>query len=278
MAVYQLIQYFKYTCFSFIFLFFALDLASQNLYRSRYRVTTTLGSFTLALFKETPLHARQFKRLVQQGYYSGLLFHRAIPEFVIQGGDPLSKTARTGDSLGHGDLGYTVPVELHPNLFHQYGVVGMARESDEINPTRASSACQFYVVVGKKRNPEQLKFELQRIAQKRSYIQWLKDSVKIQWDTISDPQHFRMQELQKLNQGYTLTLSNSQFKAYTSWGGIPHLDGRYTVFGLVINGMDVVERISNSNRDKRDRPYEDIRFSVERIRRWNLFSKKSTHH
>jgi peptidylprolyl isomerase len=256
-------QYFKYTLFLSFFLILGGAVFTQPMYFQKYVIETDSGKMVLALYKKTPLHAANFKKLIKTSYYKDLLFHRTIPEFVIQGGDPLSKNALKGDSLGHGDLGYTVPAEICKELFHGYGAVGMARESDPINPLRASSACQFYIVIGKIRSPKTLEDELNRISEKRFTQQWTLDSTHYDW--ASQTKFFKDSLKNAIYNRVKPVLSSKQLKIYTSMGGIPHLDGRYTVFGNIIWGMHVAEQISVCAKDTRDRPMGDMRFTIRKM-------------
>ncbi len=189
-------------------------------------IKTTMGDIKVKLYPRTIHHTQNFLKLVRQHYYDSLLFHRVIPGFVIQGGDPDSKHAKPGQVLGEGGPGYTIPAEICPEYFHKRGALAMAREGDRVNPTRRSSGSQFYIVVGKVYTNQQL-------------------------DLLE----------QKLHTKFT----PEQRKAYTTIGGTPFLDGQYTVFGQVIEGMDVVDSIANQPRDKFDRPEKDIRIITMKV-------------
>ena len=191
------------------------------------RMNTTAGAIDLRLYDDTPKHKENFLKLVKEHRYDSLLFHRVIKDFMIQGGDPDSKNAPAGALLGEGDLGYTIEAEFMPDVhFHRRGVLAAAREGDMVNPTKASSACQFYIVWGKVYTKEDLE------GYKNYY---------------------------KRRTGKELMLTPEQETAYTTVGGTPHLDGEYTVFGEVVSGLDVVEKIQNAACDANDRPIEDIR-------------------
>ena len=191
------------------------------------RMHTTAGVIELRLYDETPKHRDNFIKLVEEQCFDSLLFHRVIKDFMIQGGDPTSKNAPTGALLGEGDLGYTVEAEFMPEKhFHRRGVLAAAREGDMVNPTKASSASQFYIVWGKVYTKEELE------GYKNYY---------------------------KRRTGRELSLTPEQEAAYTTVGGTPHLDGEYTVFGEVVSGLDVVEKIQNAVCDINDRPIDDIR-------------------
>lgn len=194
---------------------------------ARVQMQTTAGVIELRLYDETPKHRDNFLKLVEEQCFDSLLFHRVIKDFMIQGGDPTSKNAPAGTLLGDGDLGYTVEAEFMPEVhFHRRGVLAAAREGDIDNPTKASSASQFYIVWGKVYTKDELQ------AYKDYY---------------------------KRRTGKELMLTPEQETAYTTVGGTPHLDGEYTVFGEVVSGLDVVEKIQNAACDANDRPIEDIR-------------------
>lgn len=181
---------------------------------------TTLGDITIALYDDTPAHRDNFHKLVNDKFYDGVLFHRIIKGFMIQGGDPDSKTAKPGQRLGSGDVGYTIPAEFVPAHFHKRGAVCAARMGDNVNPQKASSGCQFYIVDGTVYDNDKLNMIAQRTGK---------------------------------------TFSPEQVQAYTTIGGAPFLDGDYTVFGEVINGMEVVDKIASQQKDGADRPLEDIK-------------------
>ena len=199
------------------------------------RMHTTAGVIDLCLYDETPKHRDNFIKLVKEQQFDSLLFHRVIKDFMIQGGDPTSKNAPAGTLLGEGDLGYTIEAEFMPQIhFHRRGVLAAAREGDDVNPTKASSASQFYIVWGKVYTKEQL------------------DAYK---------------EYYQRRTGRELTVTPEQETVYTTVGGTPHLDGEYTVFGEVINGLEVVEKIQGVACDENDRPLEDVRIiKVEMIK------------
>lgn len=212
----------------FIVLALVLALSSCST-RKEYmvRMFTTAGVVDMKLYDETPAHRDNFVKLVKNHQYDSLLFHRVIKDFMIQGGDPASKNAVPGELLGEGDLGYTVEAEFMPDLhYHRRGALAAAREGDDVNPSKASSACQFYIVWGKVYTKEQLE----------SYMEWYKQRT-----------------------GKELNVTPEQFEAYTTVGGTPHLDGGYTVFGEVVKGLEVIETIQNVKCDGNDRPLRDVR-------------------
>jgi peptidyl-prolyl cis-trans isomerase B (cyclophilin B) len=188
---------------------------------------TTEGNIRIALYDETPLHRDNFLKLTRMHVYDSLLFHRVIKNFMIQSGDMNSKNAKPGQRLGTGDFDYTQEPEFRlPQIIHRRGCVAMAREPDVVNPEMRSSACQFYIVWGKRFSSAEIEKAQERL------------------DTMT---HGRVK------------LTPEMIKVYKSVGGTPHLDGQYTVFGEVTEGLDVVERIQKAETDEFDRPFEDIR-------------------
>jgi len=181
---------------------------------------TSMGDIVIALYDDTPAHKANFLKLVNDKFYDGVLFHRIIKGFMIQGGDPDSKTAKPGQHLGSGDVGYTIPAEFVPTRFHKRGAVAAARMGDNVNPQKASSGCQFYIVDGTVYDHDKLNMIAQRTGK---------------------------------------TFSPEQIQAYTTDGGAPFLDGDYTVFGEVVKGITVVDKIAAQQKDGADRPLEDIK-------------------
>lgn len=185
---------------------------------------TTMGVIRLALYDDCPIHRDNFLKLVDEGFYDGLLFHRVIRDFMIQGGDPDSRTAQPGQLLGEGDLDYTMPAEIQlPYYYHLRGVLAAAREGDDVNPDMRSSACQFYIVWGKTWSDRQLKEQRQRLADKG------------------------------------VEMTPQMYQDYIMQGGSPHLDGAYTVFGEVIEGLENIDKIQRVSTDSNDRPLQDVR-------------------
>ena len=195
--------------------------------RQRVLLHTTEGDIVIALADETPIHRDNFMRLVEEHFYDSLLFHRVIYQFMIQTGAPESKDAEPGASLGEGELPYTLEPEFRvPQLYHRRGAVAMAREGDEQNPERRSSSCQFYIVRGKRFSSKDL-------------------------EAIE-------QHVDSMTQGHA-HFTDQMRRDYRRLGGAPGLDGQYTVFGEVVEGMEVVERIQRADTDDYDRPVEDVR-------------------
>jgi peptidyl-prolyl cis-trans isomerase B (cyclophilin B) len=199
----------------------------QNTAEKRLRVEmkSTAGTLVVELFNETPQHRDNFIKLVKEGAYDSLLFHRVIPAFMVQGGDPESKRAEQGAALGNGGPGYTLKAEIVPGLIHRRGALAAARQPDPVNPERDSNGSQFYIVHGKTFQPRELDLLAQRSA--------------------------RM--------GTPVTYTPEQQAIYASEGGAPHLDGAYTVFGQLVEGFEVLDAIAALPCDERDRPLSDIR-------------------
>ena len=214
----------KYAMKVKLLLAFLLVFGICNAQTYKAKIVTNYGTIVVKLYDGTPLHRDNFIKLCNQHFYDSLLFHRVIPGFVIQAGDPFSKFAGDTALLGDSDLTYVIPAEIMPDkYFHKRGALGMARDD---NAQKASSACQFYIVQGK-------------IANDSTFI-----------------------KAKKRTEGYEP--SKAHKKVYRSVGGIPHLDSRYTVFGEVAKGMDVVDKISAVQTDKNDRPKKEVR--IEKIR------------
>jgi cyclophilin family peptidyl-prolyl cis-trans isomerase len=195
--------------------------AKKNDLEPVIKFKTTEGTIKVRLYAETPKHRDNFVKLVEAGFYEGVLFHRVIADFMIQAGDPDSKNANLKASLGSGDVGYSIPAEfVYPKYYHKKGALAAAREGDDTNPEKASSGCQFYIVKGKV---------------------------------------FTNAELNALEQKRSIKFTNEQRNDYTTIGGTPHLDGNYTVFGEVIEGLEIVTNISRVKTGELDRPLENVR-------------------
>ena len=239
---------------------------------TKVEIKTSLGDIEVALYNETPQHRDNFIKLVKEGYYDGVLFHRVINEFMIQTGDGNSKNAKPGERLGNGEPGYTLPAEfVYPKLFHKRGVLAAARLGDQMNPERRSSGSQFYIVTGKKftaqqlaqmessRRNKQLQAVFNELAapHRRDVMTWRREGNTAAIDSLQN-KLVAEAEAKVAEQG-AFTFTAAQLEAYQSVGGTPHLDGEYTVFGEVTKGMDVVEKIEKSKTDRNDRPEEDVK-------------------
>ena len=189
-------------------------------------IETNFGNMKVLLYEDTPLHRENFIKLVKSGFYDGLLFHRVINGFMIQGGDPTSRNAAPGVMLGNGGPGYNIPAEFIPKYYHKRGVIAAAREGDNVNPMKESSGSQFYIVQGKVYN-----------------------------EAI----------MQKISIQMNKTFSEEQIKVYGTIGGAPWLDNDYTVFGEVIEGLEVIDKIAAVKCDNVNRPLEDVRMNIKVI-------------
>jgi cyclophilin family peptidyl-prolyl cis-trans isomerase len=204
-----------------------ISLKAQINENSVILIETKYGNIKIKLYEETPFHSENFLKLVSEKFYDDQIFHRVINNFMIQAGDPGSKNAKPGQPLGYGDLGYTVPAEFNKNLFHKKGALAAARQPDNVNPEKQSSASQFYIVHGRVYSNQDLNIMEQR--------------------------------------GVHIKFTEEQRKIYTTIGGAPHLDYSYTVFGEVIDGIEVVDKIASVKTDKRDRPLDDIKIKISII-------------
>jgi len=192
------------------------------------KISTDYGDIFIRLYNDTPEHRDNFLKLAENGFYNNQLFHRIIKDFMIQGGDPHSIDAAKGQRLGTGGPGYTIPAEFRDNHFHKKGVLAAARQGDQINPEKASSGSQFYIVQGKVFTVDEL----------------------------------MVMEQRRIHRPFT----QEEIEAYTNIGGTPHLDGSYTVFGEVVKGMDILDKIASVATDAYDRPLEDIVYTISVIK------------
>jgi len=190
------------------------------------KIETSMGTMVAKLYNETPVHRDNMIKLIKSGFYNGQLFHRVIKDFMIQGGDPYSAGAEKGQRLGTGGPGYTLEAEFNEHLVHKKGALSAARQGDAVNPEKRSSGSQFFIVQGRVFTPEELNLMIKR--------------------------------------GMP-TLSSDVAALYTTIGGTPHLDGSYTVFGEVIEGLGVLDGIAASQTDSYDRPIEDVVYTISLI-------------
>ncbi len=199
------------------------SVAKKSEKRSVVRLETSMGVIRVALLDETPQHRDNFLKLTDEGFYDGTLFHRVVKDFMIQGGDPDSRTATPGQRLGEGEVGYTLAPEFRlPYYYHLRGALAAARESDDVNPQQRSSGCQFYIVWGKSMSASSIR-RVRKILSEKGVV-----------------------------------LTPEMVNAYEQYGGAPHLDGQYTVFGEVIEGLDIVKKIQKVKTDNNDRPIDDV--------------------
>jgi cyclophilin family peptidyl-prolyl cis-trans isomerase len=256
--------------------------------RSKVLIHTEFGDIKIVLYDETPKHRDNFLKLVQGGVIDSTLFHRVIPGFMIQGGDPDSKKARPGQFLGNGDVGYTVPAEIHPSLFHKRGALAAARQGDDVNPNKESSGCQFYIVQGKKYRDGELdtlqKFRLDMSAKQAIFSKYInapenaelkaafiRAQIRYQQTRNPDSTNYynalinpRIDSIFEATPHRVITPQQREF--YKNTGGTPQLDGGYTVFGEVLEGLSVVDSVAAQPRDNNDRPLKDVRMTVKIIK------------
>jgi peptidyl-prolyl cis-trans isomerase B (cyclophilin B) len=258
-----------------VFLMFSCSPNKDNK-NSFFLIKTTLGDITVQLNDETPIHRDNFIKLVNNHIYEGVSFHRVIKNFMIQTGDPETKR---NYSKGHADslLSYTIPAEFNPALFHKKGALAAARQGNEVNPEMRSSGTQFYIVQGVKYTDNELNLAEQRINNNNKqslFVKMIKeitDSGKISGKNLKDDE---IQEIASLKMFETLEktgenrIPEEKRSIYKNVGGTPRLDGTYTVFGEVVRGLDVVDKIASVQTDQNDKPVFDIRIiKIKRVRR-----------
>ncbi|MBR6989720.1 MAG: peptidylprolyl isomerase [Bacteroidaceae bacterium] len=234
-------------------------------------IETSSGDIKVKLYSDTPKHRDNFIKNIKEHMYDGIIFHRVVKNFMIQAGDPSAKDLPQGAPAGGGDVNWTVPAEIiYPKYFHKYGALAAARENDDVNPNKESSGCQFYIVTGTKWTKAKLmskEKELNDVRQKEYFNKLVKESkdevakLRKNKDTVKllelqDSLERKSEEMLKENPAIKIT--PEQEKIYSTIGGMPHLDNNYTVFGEVVEGMDIVEAISKVRTDRRNRPVDDI--------------------
>lgn len=275
----------KYCKITLLCVFVGLSLKpliSQTFSKETILISTTFGDMKLKLYNETPLHRDNFLKLVREGFYDSLLFHRVINKFMIQGGDPGSKHATDTTTLGNGEYGKWIPAEFNPNLFHKKGVLAAARENDDINPKKESSGCQFYIVMGMPLDSALLKRAELRVnkeilskinaetAQTPEGAQMQKDMIRFREQNKTDSLKYISKRLEtitleKYSKTPHFTFSDEKKKIYGTLGGTPHLDNNYTVYGEVIEGLDVIDKIAGTKTNSKDRPLVDVRMKISII-------------
>ena len=252
-----------------VLLILVLAASCKNETEPIVKITTEYGDIKIRLYDKTPKHRDNFLKLVEQKFYDGLLFHRVINHFMIQGGDPTSKNAGPDVLLGEGDVDYRIDAEFVPEYFHKKGVLAAAREGDDTNPERKSSGAQFYIVQGNVYSPEQLENTVKSINERRKMALYgrLKNQYKNEFARLQEAND--SEALDELSEKLTrecdslfvneeLVLTEAQKQAYTTVGGTPHLDGQYTVYGEVIEGLDVLDKIAAVKTNSFDRPVENV--------------------
>ncbi len=246
--------------------------ANAQLSNVHVEMETTMGKIVVKLYDETPAHRDNFVKLVNEGYYNGTLFHRVIKDFMVQGGDGDSRTAKPGQALGVGDPGYKIPAEfVYPKYFHKKGALAAARQGDQTNPEKASSGSQFYIVTGAVFPAGRLKDMARQMEMQReqtifnSLAMAHRDEImnlrrnRDQAGLMALQDRLIAETKQQMAAMPPITFTQEQIDAYSTIGGAPHLDGEYTVFGEVLEGMDVVEKIEQAETDGNDRPLADVK-------------------
>jgi len=240
----------------------------------KVKIQTMLGDIVVRLYDETPIHRDNFVKLVKEGYYDGTLFHRVIKDFMIQGGDPDSKGAPAGKMLGVGGPNYTLEAEINDGLFHKRGALAAARQGDEVNPERRSSGSQFYIVWGQVYNEGQLRQYAKQMRMQKVQAAFNELAAQHRDEIMQMRRERNRAGLQELQDKLVAEaeakvtgegLTEEQRKVYSTIGGTPHLDGQYTVFGEVEEGLDVVEMIQNTATGRGDRPIDDIEMKISFI-------------
>jgi len=231
----MLIKKLFYTSLLAVSLLVSGSIVGQNKQKqAQVLISTDLGEIKIVLYNETPQHRDNFVKLAKQGMFDGTLFHRVIKNFMIQGGDPDSKNAEPGVMLGEGNVGYTIPAEFNAKLRHKKGVLAAAREPDMVNPEKVSSGCQFYIVEGR---------------------------------TFTRAEIDKMLERKNKNRAEKIVYTDEEYQMYETIGGYPSLDMDYTVFGEVVEGLDVVEKIASVEKDRRNRPKTDIKMIIKVVKK-----------
>jgi cyclophilin family peptidyl-prolyl cis-trans isomerase len=235
----------------------------------RAEIKTTRGEIVISLSDLTPMHRDNFIKLAESGFYDGLTFHRVIKEFMIQTGD-----ASTGQDTSMIDDDYTIPAEINDSLFHKRGAVGAARTGDDVNPARNSSGTQFYIVQGKVYDDEELDKTIQRIEYNRrqflynTALQDLRTEARESDPPMSEDmiqQNAIVRAYEEMETLGPYIMPEQHKTVYKTVGGAPYLDGAYTIFGEVVEGMDVVDAIANSATDLSDKPVQEIRITKVKI-------------
>ena len=265
----------------FVFLFFIFFLGKElfaqdkNL-NSIVLIETNLGNMKLMLYKETPKHRKNFLQLIENKHFDGTLFYRVIKGFVLQGGSQDSRNASAGRQIGYGSSNRTIESEFRPQYFHKRGAIAAARQPDKVNIFKESDVSQFYIVHGRVYTLEELKAMEKAVNKplkkriKKRYLTSNKRQVLDSLKKLKKVKEFRA-IANKIKSDITfdfessrekLEFTNEEIKAFTSIGGVPHLDKNYTVFGEVISGFEVMDKIANLKTDQHDRPYQDVKIKV----------------
>ncbi len=239
-----------------------------------YKIETEYGEMVFKLYDQTPLHKENFEKLIERNFFDDLLFHRVIDGFMIQGGDPDSRNAEPGELLGNGGPGYTIAAEFVDTIFHKKGVIAAAREGDDVNPEMRSAGSQFYIVQGKVFNDEDIKKVEDRInASKLNKLvtKYIKEAEQKTYDTGGsvDYQVIVREAREKAEKQFKkegmYKIPDFKREVYQTIGGTPHLDNAYTVFGEVIKGLEVIDKIAAAETDENDRPVKDVKMKIKKL-------------
>ncbi|MCF8362706.1 MAG: peptidylprolyl isomerase [Prolixibacteraceae bacterium] len=245
--------------------------------RPRVLIITEYGDMLVELYNETPQHRDNFLKLAKEGFYDDLLFHRVIEGFMIQGGDPGSKNAPSGKRLGSGGPGYTIPAEIVEDIYHKKGALSAARQGDNVNPEKKSSGSQFYIVQGKTWNDDMI----QQFEERQKFQATRKKTMQLYGERMDDVKRFQENNMQDsiiqlridLQEKAEQLVDSSMFKLnkkrreiYSTIGGTPQLDGAYTVFGEVVEGLNVIDSIAAVKTNQADRPLEDVIMEMKVIK------------
>ena len=239
-------------------------------------LTTDYGKMRIKLYNETPLHRDNFIKLIKEGFYNDLLFHRVIKDFMIQGGDPDSKGAPASKQLGAGDVGYTIPAEfVYPKYYHKKGALAAARQGDQVNPQKRSSGCQFYIVQGRTMSEQELNGMEQNLQMKEKTARFYeiaatKTDLIQKLQTANDQAGLQQLQTEILAQVESEFAGKEPFRLtqqmrndYSTIGGTAFLDNDYTVFGEVIEGLEVIDKIAAVKTQPGDRPEVDVKMKIE---------------
>jgi cyclophilin family peptidyl-prolyl cis-trans isomerase len=254
---------------------FFMTASAQKEKETIVKISTEYGDIKIKLYNDTPQHRDNFIKLIKDGFYNDLLFHRVIKGFMIQGGDPQSKNAPAGKQLGAGDVGYTIPAEFdYPKYYHKKGALAAARQGDQVNPQKRSSGCQFYIVQGKKVTDRELDHIEKTMQEKAKQARFYEIAATRQDEiqklyTANDQaglnklQNEIIQQMEKeFSEKPAFKLSDKMRDDYKTLGGTPMLDNEYTVFGEVIDGLDVIDKIAAVSTQPGDRPTKDVKMKI----------------
>lgn len=266
----------KHLSFCLLLILFLINSCSKYDTSHKYvKIKTSKGDIIVKLFNETPKHRDNFIKLVEEKFYEGLIFHRVIKDFVIQGGDPSTRNPQKDSLYGNKDAGYLLDAEFVDTIIHKKGAIAMAREGDDVNPQKKSSSSQFYIVIGRvftKEQLNQLEIKVNKSRKELLYKQLFQNELS------KLPDIYDQKQIEKINASIKKELeiawlntpkfkfSEKQIQIYTSIGGLPHLDGNYTVFGEVVEGFNFAEDISKVKTDSNNRPVNDIKMNIKLIK------------